>query len=185
MRHVENQTPPWCSLLVTVSPKTPQRNHHPDFTVQVRFSGLCVSYKWNQRVCDLLCLASFTQCYVWKICPCRCICSQWSLGFCMNRPIYLLLMGTWVIPSLGLLHIVLITFYFVILVNQLHIFVGPILRSERTASQGIHMFSISRYCQRVFQKRGCTILHSHQQPMRVPVLSCSHQHLANTMCFSY
>lgn len=105
-------------------------------------------------MCDLLCLASFTQCYVWKICPCRCICSQWSLGFCMNRPIYLLLMGTWVIPSLGLLHIVLITFYFVILVNQLHIFVGPILRSERTASQGIHMFSISRYCQRVFQKKG-------------------------------
>ena len=46
------------------------------------------------------------------------------------------------------------------------------------------MFNFIRNCQTGFQ-RDCTILHSHQQSMRVPVALHPHQHLVFSVCFLF
>ena len=47
---------------------TPKRNHSPDFEQNKRQSYIFLNYiKLNHMICDLLCLASFAQYYIYEI----------------------------------------------------------------------------------------------------------------------
>ena len=53
---------------------------------------------------------------------------------------------------------------------------------ERSLSYDKNMFNFLRKCQNVFQS-GCTILHSHQEWMKIPVAPHPHQRLV--LCFGF
>lgn len=62
------------------------------------------------------------------------------------------------------------------------IFLGCTPRSGTAGLNGNSVFSILRNCRTVFQS-GCTILHFHQQCMRVPISPQPHQHLLLSVFF--
>lgn len=121
---------------------------------------LFLNFKWMESYSVILCSCSLVQHNMWYSYTLLCEVIHFiSLGYfyCTNtqfiNPFYsCVMMGIWVVSSLGLLRIKLLrTSLYIYLVNIYKIVsIGYILRSGTAKTYSMYMFTYSRCCQRAF-----------------------------------
>ena len=137
----------------------------------------------------LLCLAYLTKHNVFKVYLCcgryQCFLPfyEWIIFHYMYIPCLIYLLNCW--WTLFLFFHLLATVNIGVqasLESLLSVLLALYTRTGIIGSYGNFMFNFLRKCQTIFH-RGCNILHSHQQCMRVTISSNSCQHLFTVVCF--